>query len=157
MISKLCGLIGHQRDRKRVRPYFETWRSKCVRCNVELMRDSRGAWQLLANRDDSLPPATYNGVRSRHRSRSDTSRSNSTASVLKCVHGKEHPVNSDLPQVVSTIRETTQQAQEFYLERADECRRRADDAADPSIKLTHLDMATRYEWLAGEAVRSQYG
>ena len=149
MMRNLCRLLGHRRDGKRIRPYFETFRTKCVRCNISMMRSVSGSWQPFAAGEDA-PPPTYKFVKPPETNRS-LERSSSIADVMDSVTSRQQFVpGKSGPQPEEIVRTSPYHGAEFYLARADDCRRRAELAADHSIKLIHLDMATRYELLARE-------
>jgi len=150
MMSNLCRLLGHRRDGKRIRPYFETWRTKCVRCNISMLRDVSGSWQSFVASEDA-PPPTYKFVRPKETNRSLECPSSSIADVMDPETSRQQFIpGKSGPQAEEIVRTYPYHGAEFYLARADDCRRRAELAADRSIKLIHLDMATRYELLARE-------
>lgn len=152
MFSQLCRLVGHRRDRKRIRPYLETWRTKCVRCNFSLVRNTGGSWQPLPKLDDPSLAAPYKGMRPCEVSHLEENQSSSMAIVVERVRANRHlATDPNVPRADLIPRNDTKETEDFFLARADDCRCRANVAADSSIRLIHLEMATRYELLAREA------
>ena len=152
MITHLCTLIGHRRDSKRVRPYLDTWRTKCVRCNISLMQDTGGSWQPLLERGNLPYAAIYKSPRASEIFRLEEDKPSALAIALEQVRANgELATEPKVPRADFIPRTETKESVDFFLTRADDCRRRAEVAADSSIRLIHLDMATRYELLAREA------
>ena len=152
MISQLCTLIGHRRDSKRVRPYLDTWRTKCVRCNRSLMQDTGGFWQPLLECGNLPYAPIYKSPRASEIFRPEGNKQSALAIALEQV-GTNRELETE-PKVLKAdfIAQTeTKESVDFFLARADDCRRRAEVAADSSIRLIHLEIATRYELLAREA------
>ena len=68
---------------------------------------------------------------------------------LPFAHELASAINADRHPVAE--RHPAADRREHYLARSAECRRLAEAAADRSIELIHLDMATRYDILARQA------
>lgn len=155
MISKLCSLVGHRRDKRRARPHFETWRSECMRCGVPLVRSAPGLWTHAPTLEHSLrsAPVTSDGDGLCYPERAKPN--------LPHVMGKDPffdlPFSHEFARAICrdrpspTDRQPVADCREHYLARSAECRRLASAAADRSIALIHLDMATRYDMLAKQA------
>jgi hypothetical protein len=158
MISKLCSLVGHRRDKKRARPHLETWRSECVRCGVPMVRSARGLWTDAPSLRDFAPPS--DPAKHAHapsfpvRSPGDAAKSRvSTAEqqVARLPFSHELASAISAERFAATDRSPPTDWREHYLARSAECRRLAEVAVDRSIELIHLDMANRYDVLARQA------
>lgn len=136
----ICGIIGHRRDKLARRRYHETWRSVCTSCGVDLVRDEFGRWQP--------GPVVVPEVPQSWRSERLGPREPNLLVVDEMPPIADLPFAAGLVESIPTHRGRTEDDTAYYLARAVECRKRAEQAEIPSIELIHLDLAIRYEILA---------
>lgn len=143
--TNLCSLLGHRRDKSRIRPVNEAWRSNCSRCGVALERTSLGKWVAFAGEQRHLAvhPASQSIADPFARS-----------TPLRVVNDRESEpehqttfarnlVNAIVPQVRGA-----NERRAHYIVRAEEARLLGEAAEDQQIKVVHLEMAARYYSLA---------
>ena len=150
MLSKLCIVMGHRRHKSRARPHMETWRSECVRCGVPMVRSAPGLWTAAPMLRDAIRPSAA----TRKREGSHHPGPAHPRPPRKFSDTVEASVELPIPSRLASFRpdhEFAPSEQEHYQARSAECRRLAEAAADPAVKLIHLDMATRYDLLARKA------
>jgi hypothetical protein len=146
MLSKLCIVMGHRRHKSRARPHLETWRSECVRCGVPMVRSAPGLWTAAPMLRDAVRPSAAGRT-------GDNSLYPAPAQPRPSRKGPDTvgPPLARRPASSETNPNFTPSEREHYQARSAECRRLAEAAADPAVKLIHLDMATRYDLLARKA------
>lgn len=51
-----CRIFGHRRSKRRARPFADQWRSRCTRCDTNLVRLASGHWQVTDGESFPEPP-----------------------------------------------------------------------------------------------------
>ena len=116
------------------------------------MQDTGGSWQPLLERGNLPYAPIYKSPRDSKIFRPEGNKPSALAIALEQVGTNgELATAPKVPRADFIPRTETKESVDFFLAMADDCRRRAEVAADSSIRLIHLDMATRYELLAREA------
>ena len=116
------------------------------------MQDTGGSWQPLLDRGNLPYAPIYKSPRASKIFRPEGNKPSALAIALEQVGtNRELETEPKVPRADFVAQTETKESVDFFLARADDCRRRAEVAADSSIRLIHLEIATRYELLAREA------
>lgn len=143
----VCGLLGHRRDKRQIRPFQETFRTKCLRCDVPLKRVASGKWTVIAASEVSLEclrPVQRNTVTPFVRA--------SRADPLKDADGQrlghQDPTRQDRDKALAQKQISESDRRAAFVARAEEATVLAQRASDNRTKVIHLEMATLYYSLA---------
>ena len=145
-MNMLCSLLGHRRDKRRVRPVNGAWRSDCVRCEASLERTDSGKWKAIASRELAL------SGHPNPRFLVDPFSRRPSTNVATIDRSAQPEQRTQLPnQVVTTVSPQPRAVNDrraAYLRRAEEARLLAEMAAEQHAKIIHLEMAAQYYTLA---------
>ncbi|MCY7281377.1 MAG: hypothetical protein LH610_10875 [Sphingomonas bacterium] len=147
MIKYLCALWGHRRDKSSIRPFKDTWRSKCKSCDAPIKKTPEGKWTPIATSEMSfvyLRPILQQNIFPFARPVCAEPRENHQAQPFAF----ETSFAEELVNAVVTKLASSADRRGSYLTRADEARVLAEQAPEHYIKVIHLEMATRYYSLA---------
>lgn len=134
----LCRLVGHRRDKRRVRSFKAKWHSKCVRCDAPMVRSATGKWAAVG---PHITKAMF--IRPDQQATGDP-----FAAAPVGGEPRQPLAVRTAVRAPTRVRSGDADQRDYYVVRADEARAMAEAAPDPRIKLIHLEMAARYYALA---------
>ncbi len=143
MIRNLCAVLGHKRDKHRVRPAGDDWHSNCLRCDAPLKRTTSGKWTLLAASEVNLV-----GSPSPKLAVDPFLRSGPTGIAVHVMMDELEQRGKFAQNPVNSIGPDAHDRRDFYVGRANEACLLAETADDQQIKVILLEMAVRYHSLA---------
>ena len=146
-VTNMCGLWGHSRDKRRIRPFQDTLRTKCVRCDVPLKRVAQGKWIVFALSENSLE-----GLRPIPRNTVIPFARPSLASPFENAQvqngDRQSRTSQDSSDAIVPEPSLSSDTREKFIAQAEEAYLLAQRASDHRIKLIHLEMAALYYGLA---------